>query len=259
MAQIKDMTILDLGLRDYEEVWRLQKEFVARRRAGEIPDTVILVEHPPVFTIGRQPDAEASGYLSPGPSPKEGGEFPFPLGKGLGVRSACFSTLPSAEPADSSVGLVVVERGGGITFHGPGQLVGYPIVDLRGRGRNIHRFLRDLEEVLIRTLRDFSLDAQRRPGLTGVWVGPKKIASIGIAVRHWVSYHGFALNVSVDLRYFRMIRPCGLDGTVITSMSELLGREISLAEVKPALVEHWAELFSSEDHAPSVASATLEY
>jgi hypothetical protein len=96
------MTILDLGLRDYEEVWRLQKEFVARRRAGEIPDTVILVEHPPVFTIGRQPDAEASGDLSPGPSPKEGGEFPFPLGKGLGVRSACFSTLPSAEPADSS-------------------------------------------------------------------------------------------------------------------------------------------------------------
>jgi lipoate-protein ligase B len=157
------------------------------------------------------------------------------------------------------VNCLVVERGGGITFHGPGQLVGYPIVDLRGRGRDIHRFLRDLEEVLIRTLRDFSLDAQRRPGLTGVWVGQKKIASIGIAVRHWVSYHGFALNVSVDLRYFRMIRPCGLDGTVMTSMSELLGREISLDEVKPALVEHWAELFSSEDHALNVASATLEY
>jgi lipoate-protein ligase B len=209
------MMILDLGLRDYEEVWRLQKEFVARRRAGEIPDTVILVEHPPVFTIGRQASPRPYSFAG------EAGEDEW-----------------------SRRSLVVVERGGGITFHGPGQLVGYPIVDLRGRGRDIHRFLRDLEEVLIRTLRDFSLDAQRRPGLTGVWVGQKKIASIGIAVRHWVSYHGFALNVSVDLRYFRMIRPCGLDGTVITSMSELLGREISLAEVKPALVRRWQEVFT---------------
>jgi lipoate-protein ligase B len=215
MAQIKDMTILDLGLRDYEEVWRLQKELVARRRAGEIPDTVILVEHPPVFTIGRQASPRPYSFAG------EAGEDEW-----------------------SRRSLVVVERGGGITFHGPGQLVGYPIVDLRGRGRDIHRFLRDLEEVLIRTLRDFSLDAQRRPGLTGVWVGQKKIASIGIAVRHWVSYHGFALNVSVDLRYFRMIRPCGLDGTVMTSMSELLGREISLAEVKPALVRRWQEVFT---------------
>jgi len=211
------MMILDLGLRDYEEVWRLQKEFVARRRAGEIPDTVILVEHPPVFTIGRQ--------ASPGQT-----------------SSGLFAFADEDEWARRS--LVVVERGGGITFHGPGQLVGYPILDLKSRGRDLHRFLRDLEEVLIRTLRDFSLDAQRRPGLTGVWVGQKKIASIGIAVRHWVSYHGFALNVSVDLRYFRMIRPCGLDGTVITSMSELLGREISLAEVKPALVRRWQEVFT---------------
>jgi lipoate-protein ligase B len=222
------MTILDLGLRDYEEVWRLQKEFVARRRAGEIPDTLILVEHPPVFTVGRHQ-----------------------------TSSGLFAFADEDEWARRS--LVVVERGGGITFHGPGQLVGYPIVDLRGRGRDIHRFLRDLEEVLIRTLRDFSLDAHRKTGLTGVWVGPKKIASIGIAVRQWVSYHGFALNVSVDLRYFRLIRPCGLDGDVITSMSELLNREVSVAEVKPVLVEHWAELFSSEDHAPNVASATLKY
>jgi len=218
MTQIKDMTILDLGLRDYEEVWRLQKELVARRRAGEIPDTVILVEHPPVFTIGRQASPRPYSFA---------GQWP----------------AKANSPDEVWRSLVVVERGGGITFHGPGQLVGYPIVDLRGRGRDIHRFLRDLEEVLIRTLRDFSLDAQRRPGLTGVWVGQKKIASIGIAVRHWVSYHGFALNVSVDLRYFRMIRPCGLDGTVMTSMSELLGREISLAEVKPALVRRWQEVF----------------
>jgi len=225
VAQIKDMTILDLGLRDYEEVWRLQKELVVRRRAGEILDTLILVEHPPVFTVGRQ--------APPGP-------FIFAGEAGEGVQSR------------RSLGrsLVAVERGGGITFHGPGQLVGYPIIDLKSRGRDLHRFLRDLEEVLIRTLRDFSLDAQRRPGLTGVWVGPKKIASIGIAVRQWVSYHGFALNVFVDLRYFRMIRPCGLDGAVMTSMSELLGREISLAEVKPALVRRWQEVFRPSPPAP---------
>ena len=219
------MTILDLGLRDYEEVWRLQKEFVARRRAGEIPDTLILVEHPPVFTVGRQASSGLLIWTSPPAPPLKGeGSLPSPLrgGDGGGV-------FP----------LLVVERGGGITFHGPGQLVGYPIVDLKSRGRDLHRFLRDLEEVLIRTLRDFSLDTHRKSGLTGVWVGPKKIASIGIAVRQWVSYHGFALNVSIDLRYFRMIRPCGLDGDVMTSMSELLNREVSVAEVKPVLMEHW--------------------
>jgi len=214
------MTILDLGLRDYEEVWRLQKEFVARRRAGEIPDTVILVEHPPVFTVGRL--TVHSSQLD---------SFQLSIEK---LRTVNCQT----------VNCLVVERGGGITFHGPGQLVGYPIVDLKSRGRNIHRFLRDLEEVLIRTLRDFSLEAHQRSGLTGVWVGPQKIASIGIAVRQWVSYHGFALNVSVDLRYFRMIRPCGLDGAVITSMSELLNREVSVTEVKPALVERWQEVFT---------------
>jgi lipoate-protein ligase B len=215
------MNVLDLGTRAYQEVWHLQKELVAQRHAEQIPDTLIIVEHPPVFTVGRAFNNN---------SKKIGG-----------------------------IQCVAVERGGDITFHGPGQLVGYPIIDLRDRGRDVHRFLRDLEEVLMRTLRDFSLDAQRRPGLTGVWVGSKKIASIGIAVRRWVSYHGFALNVSVDLRYFRLIRPCGLDGDVMTSMSELLERQISLAEVKPILFEHWAEIFCREDHALNVAPVTVRY
>lgn len=215
------MNVLDLGTRAYQEVWHLQKELVAQRHAKQIPDTLIIVEHPPVFTVGRAVNKN---------SEEIGG-----------------------------IQCVAVERGGDITFHGPGQLVGYPIIDLRDRGRDVHRFLRNLEEVLMRTLKDFSLNAQRRPGLTGVWVGSKKIASIGIAVRRWVSYHGFALNVSVDLRYFRMIRPCGLDGDVMTSMSELLERQISLAEVKPILFEHWAEIFCREDHALNVALVTLHY
>lgn len=215
------MRVLDLGVREYAEVWRLQKELVVQRQARVIPDTLILVEHPPVFTIG----------ASRRNTPQEIGGIPC-----LGV-----------------------ERGGDITFHGLGQLVGYPIIDLKDRGRDVHRFLRDLEEVLLRTLHDFSLDAQRKPGLTGVWVGSKKIASLGIAVRRWVSYHGFSLNVSVDLRYFRMIRPCGLDGAVMTSLSELLGREVSTAEVKPVLLQHWAEIFCCADHALDVASITLRY
>lgn len=215
------MRVLDLGVRDYAEVWRLQKELVVQRQVRVIPDTLILVEHLPVFTIG----------ASRRNTPQEIGGIPC-----LGV-----------------------ERGGDITFHGLGQLVGYPIIDLKDRGRDVHRFLRDLEEVLLRTLHDFSLDAQRKPGLTGVWVGSKKIASLGIAVRRWVSYHGFSLNVSVDLRYFRMIRPCGLDGAVMTSLSELLGREVSTAEVKPVLLQHWAEIFCCADHAPDVASITLRY
>ncbi|MFN4217996.1 MAG: lipoyl(octanoyl) transferase LipB [Candidatus Bipolaricaulia bacterium] len=226
------MNVLDLGTREYQEIWRLQKELVAQRQAGRIPDTLILVEHLPVFTVGRG-GRPFSSPLTPLPSPSKGRE------------------------AGGEV--FIVERGGDITFHGPGQLVGYPIIDLKNRGRDVHRFLRDLEEVLIRTLKDFSLDAQRRPGLTGVWVGSHKIASIGIAVQRWVSYHGFALNVSVDLRYFRMIRPCGLDGDVMTSMSALLNREVSVAAVKPYLLQRWREVFCSKDHALDVTPATVHY
>lgn len=215
------MKVLDLGVREYQAVWRLQKELVIQRQMGYIPDTLIVVEHPPVFTLGRASRGNPE--------------------------------------AIAGIPCVAVERGGDITFHGPGQLVGYPIVDLRARGRDVHRFLRDLEEVLICTLRDFSLEAQRRPGLTGVWVGPRKIASLGIALSRWVSYHGFALNVSVDLGYFRLIRPCGLDGAVMTSLQELLHREISVAEVKPRLLRRWAEIFCDKDHVLEVASVTVRY
>ncbi len=222
------LTVLDVGMRDYEEVWRLQKELVSRRIGKEIPDTLILVEHPPVFTVGR-----GAGLHSPSPSPPTS---PLPLPR-----------------------CIAVERGGDITFHGPGQLVGYPIIDLRERGRDIHRFLRDLEELLMLTLKDCEIFAERRAGFTGVWTGSKKIASLGIAVRHWVSYHGFALNVSTDLRYFRMITPCGLDGAVMTSMAEQLGREVSLTAVKCSVREHCKEIFGDIYHAPSVASVTPEY
>ncbi|MCS6902864.1 MAG: lipoyl(octanoyl) transferase LipB [Candidatus Bipolaricaulota bacterium] len=200
------LEILDLGTREYREVWELQHELVARRIAGEIGDILVLVEHPPVFTVGRA----ASRAV-----PKEIENIP------------CWA----------------IERGGQITYHGPGQLVGYPILDLRARGRDLPRYLRDLEDVLMLTLVDFGIAAERCPGLTGVWVKKRKIASIGIAVKRWVSYHGFALNVSVDLRYFRAIQPCGLDGSVMTSMAEQLGRSLELETVKPPLVKRFQEIF----------------
>jgi lipoate-protein ligase B len=213
---MKALELLDLGLREYRKVWELQHELVARRLAGEIADTLVLVEHPAVFTVGRAAQTAAAPH--PFPPRKRGGS-----GRGI----PCWA----------------IERGGQMTFHGPGQLVGYPIIDLRARGRDLQRYLRDLEEVLMLTTSDLGLSATRRTGRTGVWVQEKKIASIGIAVKRWVSYHGFALNVSTDLSYFRAIQPCGLDGSVITSMAEQLGRPLELETVKPLLVRRFQQIF----------------
>lgn len=206
---MKALELLDLGLREYRKVWELQHELVARRLAGEIADTLVLVEHPAVFTVGR----------------------------------AAQTAPPHLNNKIENIPCWAIERGGQMTFHGPGQLVGYPIIDLRARGRDLQRYLRDLEEVLMLTTSDLGLSATRRTGRTGVWVQEKKIASIGIAVKRWVSYHGFALNVSTDLSYFRAIQPCGLDGSVITSMAEQLGRPLELETVKPLLVRRFQQIF----------------
>ena len=188
------------GLIDYPQALELQHELLARRVAGEVPDTVILCQHPSVITVGRGRGAPAGAR-----HPRTGAPIP----------------------------VVEVGRGGQATWHGPGQLVGYPIVDLHPLGPDLHAFLRRLEQLIIATLERFDLPACRRPGLTGVWVAERKIASIGIAVRRWVSYHGFALNVEPDLEAFRAISPCGLDAGVMTSMQRELGeRAPSLAEVQ---------------------------
>jgi lipoyl(octanoyl) transferase len=131
-----------------------------------------------------------------------------------------------------------------VTYHGPGQLVGYPILFLEERERDLHAYLRNLEEALIRTCRDLGLRADRKPGLTGVWIGEKKVASIGIAVRRWVTYHGFALNIATDLTRFSAIHPCGLDAEVMTSLSAELHRPISFAEVTPHLLQHLSTTLS---------------
>jgi lipoyl(octanoyl) transferase len=186
-----------LGRIGYEQALQLQEELVARKIDGSSEfDELLLLEHDPVYTIGRTPDQ--SSLRNPE-------ELPHPL--------------------------VQISRGGQATYHGPGQLVGYPILDLRPRGQDLHRYMRALEETLIETLRSFEIAGTRREGLTGVWVGGRKIASIGVGVRRWISLHGFALNVSGNLEPFTHITPCGIAGVEMTNMEIESGRPISVEEV----------------------------
>jgi lipoate-protein ligase B len=203
-----DARLLDLGTREFGEVWALQRELVAQRQRDEIPDTLILVEHPHVITLGRGTHRE--NVLAPGDVP-----------------------------------VFEIERGGDVTYHGPGQLVGYPIFLLRPEERDLHVYLRNLEESLIRALARFEIAGTRKEGWTGVWNAraDRKLASIGVAVKRWVTLHGFALNVATDLSRFAAINPCGLDAAVMGSMATELGREVPFAAVKAAVSAAVGEVF----------------
>jgi lipoate-protein ligase B len=202
--QQMNLVLLDRGREPYQGTWELQKDLVRRRADGETEtDTLILVEHDHVITLGRK------------------------------------TTQENFKPQDIPV--FKVERGGDATYHGPGQLVGYPIVRLRTP--NVQHFVRDLEEVLIRATRIFGVESTRVEGHPGVWVGGRKVASIGVAVTNWVTYHGFALNVNTDLSYFGLIKPCGLDPDKITSMKQVLGKEVEFDEVKREVVARFTEVF----------------
>ncbi len=196
-------SLVDLGTRPYAEVWELQKALVEARSRGQIPDTLILVEHEHVVTLGRKTTAENFR----------------PLG----------------------VPVFQVERGGDATYHGPGQLVGYPIIKMEVP--DVRNFVRSLEEVLILAASASSIEAGRREKHTGVWVGNKKLASIGVAVTNWVTYHGFALNVNTDMSYFHLIRPCGLDPDVMTSMEALRGRKLDMGLVKRQVADSFSRVF----------------
>jgi len=199
--------LVDLQTRDYKETWELQHRLVELRAQARVPDILLLVEHPHVITMGTS--AKSENILS--------------------------RTLPIYE----------VERGGDVTYHGYGQLIGYAILDLSSRSKDIKSYLRNLERTLIDTLVHFGIAAQRIEGRTGVWIGQKKIASIGVAVRSWVTFHGFALNVSTDLSYFSTINPCGYESAIMTSMKEQLGREVSLSEVKGPLERAFQNTFET--------------
>lgn len=203
------MTVRWLGTLPYPEGLELQNDLVERRRRGEIGDTVLLLEHEPVYTIGRTRDR--SSLRDP-----EG--LPHPV----------FET----------------NRGGQATFHGPGQLVGYLVLDLEEQGRDLHNYLRKIESLLIDFAAGFGIHAARREGLTGVWTEDRKLASIGVGVRKWVSMHGFGLNVSSDLSGYEAITPCGLSGVTMTSLSRECGREIAVAEAAAAIEPLIREAFS---------------
>jgi lipoate-protein ligase B len=218
----RELWTVPLGRVAYEEALELQRHIARDRISGALPqDVLLLVEHPPVVTLGR---ASKGKHLIASP------EF---------LRS-------------KGVELFEVERGGDVTFHGPGQLVGYPIVDLKRHRLDLHWYLRKIEEALINTLADYDIVGERNPSFTGVWTKGKKIASIGVHARDWVTWHGFALNVTTDLSYFDLMVPCGIDGVVMTSIARELGTEdISMQDVIERVSAKFAAAF---DLTPVVTS-----
>ena len=215
--------VLHVGLTPYREAWELQRTLATEVQAGERPDTVIFLQHPPVVTLGRRTDH---------------GELHVPAG--------------------AEVEVVETDRGGKSTFHGPGQLVCYPILDLNRHGRDVRKYCRDLEEAVIRTLAPFGLAATRIEGLTGVWLDqpPRKIASIGVHISRWVTTHGYALNVDLDPAPLTdWITACGLEDAAFTTMARELGRPVSVADVRPAAAAAIAEVFDLDlvDHEQLVA------
>jgi lipoyl(octanoyl) transferase len=219
------LDIYDLGPADYRDVWDLQRRaqqlLIKQKKAGKEPpattqkpvnDMLFFVEHPHVYTLGKSGD-QAN------------------LLKGM------------AELAQIDAEFIEIDRGGDITYHGPGQIVGYPILDLDRHFTDIHKYLRTLEEVIIRSCADFGINAGRIEGLTGVWTGNEKICAMGIRCSRWVTMHGFALNVNTDLSYFNHIVPCGISDKAVTSMENVLNKQINPDDVKKSIIKHMCELF----------------
>ncbi len=205
-------TVQWLGLIDYQPAYEIQKRLLEERLAGRINDVLLLLEHTPVITLGK------SGKLE--------------------------NVLVSREElAARGVSLVFIDRGGDATYHGPGQLVGYPIMDLRQREKDAHRYLRHLEEVLIRTLSDYGIKAERDRSHAGVWFDNHEIAAIGLSLKKWITMHGFALNVNTNMEHFSLINPCGFKNRKAISMREILGHELSMEAVKERLLAHFADVF----------------
>jgi lipoate-protein ligase B len=215
----KIVSVADLGLIGYERACALQRELVEARKAGAIPDVLVLCEHPHVITLGRN-------------------------GKRENLRAG------ERLLAQMNVEFHHTDRGGDITYHGPGQIVGYPILDLTEHRRDIRWYVEQIEEVMIRATADFGLAAHRSDANHGVWIdaaaGEEKLAALGVHLSRWVSSHGFAYNVSTDLRYFDLIVPCGVAGKRATSLERALGRTVPLKDVRERLVAHFASVFERE-------------
>ena len=206
---------VDLGRRGYEEALALQRRLVAARQEGCVPDVLVFVEHPPTYTLGRSARREH-----------------------LLVDAATLDKLEAS--------LIETDRGGDVTFHGPGQLVGYPIVDLKSWKTDVHEYLRALEALLIDAVREFDIQATREEGLTGVWHPRGKLAAIGVRVSRWVTSHGFALNVATDLEYFKHIVPCGIFRRTVSSMENVLEEPVARGPVRDAVSRAFARIFDRD-------------
>lgn len=210
-----------LGTVPYDEALDLQKRLVDARKLNAIPDQLLLLEHPPVITLGVKTRDDRSHIIATAATLEEEGVEVFESG-----------------------------RGGDVTYHGPGQLVGYPIIDLKPDRCDVHRYVRDLEEMIIQAVASFGVEAHRMPGLTGVWVGDNKLAAIGVRISRWVTSHGFALNVSTRLDHFNLIVPCGISDKGVTSLEHLAGRSLTVESVIPAICDAFGSVFDRTVVAP---------
>jgi lipoyl(octanoyl) transferase len=212
---MRQISVRRLGVVPYVEALEMQRTLVEERRAGTVPDLLLLLQHPPVITVGVKGDAGRSHIVA-----------------------------PPERLAEARIEVHDTGRGGDVTYHGPGQIVGYPILDLRPDRCDVHRYVRDIEEVMIRVCADYGLDAGRIPGLTGTWVGAEKIGAIGIRIARWITSHGFAFNVTTNLDHFGLIVPCGIADHGVTSLARATGRDIAIAEVEDAFARQFAAVFA---------------
>jgi lipoyl(octanoyl) transferase len=223
---MRQLEVRRLGLVSYGEALAMQRALVEERRADRVPDLLLLLQHPPVITLGV---------------------------KGDGGRSNVVATTERLD----QLGIEIHEtgRGGDVTYHGQGQIVGYPILDLRPDRCDVHRYVRDVEEVMIRVCADYGLSAGRIAGLTGTWIGAEKIGAIGIRISRWITSHGFAFNVNTDLDHFGLIVPCGITDRGVTSLEKATGRQVTINEAEDAVIRHFSGVFDRAVTPPAVALA----
>lgn len=214
---MRPLEVRSLGVVPYGEALELQRALVEERRAARVPDVLLLLQHPPVITVGVKADGGRANIVAPRERLDELGIDVFETG-----------------------------RGGDVTYHGPGQIVGYPVLDLRPDRCDVHRYVRDLEEVMIRVCAAYGIAAGRIPGLTGTWIGHEKIGAIGVRISRWITSHGFAFNVNTDLRHFQLIVPCGIADRGVTSIECATGRQVEVADVEERLIEQFAAVFERD-------------
>jgi lipoyl(octanoyl) transferase len=217
MHEPRPLEIRRLGVVPYAAANDMQRALVEERRAGRVPDLLLLLEHPHVITLGVKLEAARQHLI------------------------ATPDLLASRQVEVHESG-----RGGDITYHGPGQIVGYPILDLRPDRCDVHKYVRDLEEVMIRTAADFGLAGSRIKGLTGAWIGADKLGAIGVRISRWITSHGFAFNVTTDLDFFKLIVPCGIESGGVTSLERATGRRVTMSEAEASLIRHFANVFDRE-------------